>query len=79
MYIHIEVLVGKCGCYSSDFQDMLCVASRKQCYVFFENFNCFPLIYDYGSIDYGLWRCRYTPIASDCAKFTLEGPHYFLL
>ena len=33
MYIHIEVLVGKCGCYSSDFQDMLYIASRKQCYV----------------------------------------------
>ena len=33
MYIHIEVLVGKCGCYSSDFQDMLYMASRKQCYV----------------------------------------------
>ena len=33
MYIHIEVLVGKCGCYSSDFQDKLYIASRKQCYV----------------------------------------------
>ena len=26
MYIHIVVLVGKCGCYSSDFQGMLRVA-----------------------------------------------------
>ena len=33
MYVHIEVLVGKCGCYSSDFQDMLYIASRKQCCV----------------------------------------------
>ena len=74
MYIHIVVLVGKCGCYSSDFQDMLCVASGKQCYVSFENFNCFPLIYDYDSIVYGA-----VAIANDCAKFTLEGPHYFLL
>ena len=22
--------------------------------------NCLPLIYDYDSIDYGLWRCRYS-------------------
>ena len=74
MYIHIVVLVGKCGCYSSDFQDMLCVASRKQSYVSFENFNCFSLMHDYDSIVYGA-----VAFASDCAKFTLEGPHYFLL
>ena len=75
MYIHIEVLVGKCGCYSSDFQDKLSVASRKQCYVSFENFNCSPL-YMITTVLTMVYAA--VAIASDCAKFTPRRASLFL-
>ena len=73
MYIHIEVLVGKCGCYSSDFQDMLYIASRKQCYVSPLENNAMSLSKTlivsplYMTMTVLTMVCGAVAIASDCA------------
>ena len=78
MYIHIVVLVGKC-------QDVTRLIF-KICYVSPLENNAMSLskilivsplymIMTVLTMVYG----GAVAIANDCAKFTLEGPHYFLL
>ena len=76
MYIHIEVLVGKCDvtrlifkiCYVSPLKNNAMSLSKilivSPLYMIMT-----VLTMVYGAV----------AIASDCAKFTPEGPHYFLL